>query len=61
MKIEVESLYKTQQQTNFSKLWYSFKPSVKASTLLKFAYLFKLCIIIVITFPYNQIPNARKF
>ena len=30
MKIEVESLYIIQQSTNFSKLWYSFKFSVKA-------------------------------
>ena len=30
MKIEVESLYIIQQSTNFSKLWYSFKSSVKA-------------------------------
>ena len=29
MEIEAESLYIIQQSTNFSKLWYSFKYSVK--------------------------------
>ena len=33
MKIETESLYMIQQQTNFSKLWYSFRFSVKAFKL----------------------------
>ena len=30
MKIDVESLYTIQQSSNFSKLWYSLKSSVKA-------------------------------
>ena len=29
MKIEAESLYIIQQKTNFLKLWYSLKSSVK--------------------------------